>query len=107
MTHVQIPVGERAFLFSTKHGLALGPTQLPNQWVLDSFAGVKCPQCEVKCSLPSSDEVKNKWSYTSTPPLYLHGLEREKLHFCIHLKQTNTRMQDMQLKSYLLKWTPV
>jgi len=44
-----------------------------------ALLGSKCPQREVKNSLPSSTEVKNKWSYTSTPPIYLHGLERENL----------------------------
>jgi hypothetical protein len=32
-----------------------------------SFPGVKQPGCEADHSLPSSAEVKNSWSYTSTP----------------------------------------
>jgi len=43
--------------------------------------GVKRPGREVKHSSPSSARVKNYWSYTSTPPLCLHGVERENLTF--------------------------
>jgi len=34
MTGVQFSAGLRIFLFTTALGLALGPTQLPIQWVL-------------------------------------------------------------------------
>jgi hypothetical protein len=33
-----------------------------------SFLGVKRQRCEVDHSPPSSAEVRNEWSYTSTPP---------------------------------------
>jgi hypothetical protein len=36
--------------------------------------GVQRPGREADHSLPSSAKVKNAWSYTSTPPLCLHGL---------------------------------
>jgi hypothetical protein len=47
------------FLFTTMSRKALGPTQPPIQWVVEalSLAG-----------------VKNAWSYTSTPPVCLHGM---------------------------------
>jgi len=35
---------------------------------------VKGPDREVDHSPPSSSEVKNAWSYTSTPPIRLHGV---------------------------------
>jgi hypothetical protein len=35
---------------------------------------VKQPACEADHSPPSSAEVKNAWSYTSTPPIRLHGV---------------------------------
>jgi hypothetical protein len=31
--------------------------------------------CEADHSPPSRAEVKNAWSYTSTPPIRLHGVE--------------------------------
>jgi hypothetical protein len=39
-----------------------------------SFPGVKWPGCEADNSLQSRAEVKNAWSYTSTPPIRLHGV---------------------------------
>jgi hypothetical protein len=36
--------------------------------------GVKRPGHEADHSLPFSAEVKNAWSYTSTPPIRLHGV---------------------------------
>jgi hypothetical protein len=54
---------------------ALGPTQPPIQWVPGALSlGVKRPGREADHSLPSSAEVKNVWSYTSTPPIRLHGV---------------------------------
>jgi hypothetical protein len=39
-----------------------------------SFLGVKRPESGADYSPPSSAEVKNAWSYTSTPPIRLHGV---------------------------------
>jgi hypothetical protein len=39
-----------------------------------SFRGGKLPGCEADHSPPSSAEVKNAWSYTSTPPVLLHDV---------------------------------
>jgi hypothetical protein len=55
-------------LFTTASRTALGPTQLPIQWVPWVLSlGVKRPGRKADHSLPSSDEVKNARSYTSTP----------------------------------------
>jgi hypothetical protein len=35
-------------------------------------------------SSPSSDEVKSKWSYTSTPAICLLGAEEKKIIFNFH-----------------------
>jgi hypothetical protein len=57
------------FLFFTASRTALGPTQPPIQWVPGALSlGVKRPGREADHSPPSSAEVKNAWSYTSTPP---------------------------------------
>jgi hypothetical protein len=67
------------FLFTTTSRMALGPIQPPIQWVPGApFLGVKWPGCEVDNSPPSSDKVKNTWSYTSTPPICLHGMVLKK-----------------------------
>jgi hypothetical protein len=39
-----------------------------------SFPGIKLPGREADHSPPSSAEVKNAWSYTSTPTIRLHGV---------------------------------
>jgi hypothetical protein len=56
------------FLFSTMSRPVLRPTQPPIQWVQGFLSlGVKRPVREADHSSPSSTEVKNAWSYTSTP----------------------------------------
>jgi hypothetical protein len=63
------------FLFTTASRTDLGPTQPPIQWVPGALSlGVKRLRCEADHSPPCSAEVKNEWSYTSTPPICLHGV---------------------------------
>jgi hypothetical protein len=51
------------------------PTQTPIQWVAQALSlGVKRPEGEADHSPPSSAVVKNAWSYTSNPPIRLHGV---------------------------------
>ena len=33
------------------------------------------------CSPPSSSEVKNEWTYTSVPPICLHGVHKKNFNF--------------------------
>jgi hypothetical protein len=59
--------GLGTFLFTTASRPALGPIQPPVQWVPGALSlGVKQPSSETDHSPPSSAEVKNAWSYTST-----------------------------------------
>jgi hypothetical protein len=63
------------FLFTTASRTALGPTHPPIQWVPRALSlGVKRPGSEADHSPPSSAEVKNTWSYTSTSAICLHGV---------------------------------
>jgi hypothetical protein len=63
------------FLFTTASRTALGPTQPLIQWVQGAISlGVKRPGREADHSLRYSAEVKNAWSYTSTPPIRLHDV---------------------------------
>jgi hypothetical protein len=69
-SRVQLPAGTGNFIFTTASRTALGPTQPPIQWVRVPGAlslGVKRPRSEADQSPPSSAEVKNAWSYNSTP----------------------------------------
>jgi hypothetical protein len=67
--------GLRIFLFATVSRPALEPIQSPIQWVPVALSlGVKRPRREADHSLPSTAEVKNAWSYTSTQPIRLQGV---------------------------------
>jgi hypothetical protein len=61
----------------------LGPIEPPNQGVLGSFLVVKRLRCKVSHSPPSSVEVKNEWGYICTPPVFLHGVDRENFTFTL------------------------
>jgi len=54
---------------------SLGPTQPPIQWAAGTLClKVKYMGHEADHSLPSSAEVKNAWSYVSTPLISLNGM---------------------------------
>jgi hypothetical protein len=56
------------FLFTTASRPALEPTLTPIQWVSGAFfLGVNRPRREADHSPPPSVEVRNAWSYTSSP----------------------------------------
>ena len=44
-----------------------------------SFWGVKRTGCECNGSPPACAKVKNVWSYTSNPPIRLHGVDGENI----------------------------
>jgi len=62
-------------LFDTATRPALGSTQPPIKWISEALSlGVKQPGREADHSPPSSAEVENAWSCTSSPPICLHGV---------------------------------
>jgi hypothetical protein len=71
----------RQGLFS-KRSRPYGPPILSSM-NLGSFRGVQRPGHETDHSSPSSVEVRNEWSYTSTPPVCLKGFDRD-LYIHIH-----------------------
>jgi hypothetical protein len=72
---VQVLVGTGNFSPTTASRQALGLTQPPIQWVSGVCSlGVKRPGREPDYSPPSNAEVKNVWSYNSTPPIRFHGM---------------------------------
>jgi hypothetical protein len=48
---------------------------------LSMCTGVKQLRYEVNHSPASSAEVKNEWSYSSNPPVCLHGIQRDTFTF--------------------------
>jgi hypothetical protein len=56
------------------------------QCVPGIFSGVNLTGLDVYNSSPSSDEVKNEWSYTSTPSEYLHSLDKDILYLSLDLE---------------------
>jgi hypothetical protein len=68
-------IGREFYLFQNfDAGSAVEPTQ-------PAFPGVKWPVCEVNSSPPFCAVVKNERSCTSVPPVYLHGVHRDKFTF--------------------------
>jgi hypothetical protein len=74
-SRIRFPAGAGNFSVHHRVQTGLKPTQPPIQWVLGALSQViKRLRREAGHSPPSSAEVKNAWSYTSTPPVRLHGI---------------------------------
>jgi hypothetical protein len=74
-SRVLFPAG--AGNFSLHHRVQNGSGAHPASYPMGtggSFPGVKRPGRRADHSPPSSAEVKNAWSYTSTHPIRLHGV---------------------------------
>jgi hypothetical protein len=72
---VRFPAGARNFSLHhrVQNGSEAHPASYPTG-TRGSFLGVKRPGREADHSSPSSADVKNAWSYTSTFPIRLHGV---------------------------------
>jgi len=57
------------FLFAKFSTQLIGPPNCQFSGYGDSASEAKRLGCDVDYSPPSSAEVKNEWSYTSTPPM--------------------------------------
>jgi hypothetical protein len=72
--------GQEISLFSLLSTLALGLTQPPLQWIAGVLSlGVKREVPEFGHSPPSSAEIKNEWSYSSTFPVCFPGVYKDSL----------------------------
>ena len=70
--------GKIFFSSPIRPGRSWGPPSFPCVPEIIS-PGIKWPERQVDHSPPSGAEVRNEWSYTSTPLLYLNGVERENI----------------------------
>ena len=81
---IWFPSGSKDFFKASKS--ALGPTQPPAQWVPRYLSmGVKQQGHEADQSLPSWAKAEDEWSYTSFPPICLHGMHRDNFTFTLTL----------------------
>ena len=78
---IRIPTENKIFFTSP----SVGPNKLAVYWLPGLFSWVKLLVHDVEHSHPSSAEVKNQWSYTSTPSVYLHEVDRDNFTFTIFL----------------------
>jgi hypothetical protein len=81
--------GQSISLFCKRCRPPLRTTHLPTQWLPCSLLVVKRLGYDIGHSPPSSAEVKNESNYTSTPPLCLHGMDKDRS------KYKNTNHQQM------------
>jgi hypothetical protein len=89
---IYLRLDDRGSKFTTASRPALGPTQPHIQWVKEALSlRVKRSGREADHSPPSSVEVKNAWSYNSTPPIRLNGVvlskekQRDNVNFTLPL----------------------
>ena len=72
-------------IFLTPPDRPWGPPSFLFSWYQRSFPGFKRSGSDVVYWRPSSDEVENEWSYTSTPPMCLHGVGRDNFTFDLNV----------------------
>jgi len=99
--------GRGGFFSSKRPDRFWSPTVFLFSWYRVSFWGVKRSERGVDHSCPSSAEVKNEWSYTSTSPTCLHGLDREKFTFYVfylkmmsYVAYTGTAWSEVMISEY-------
>ena len=79
---VWIPIGKLTFiLYKWRTDLLEDPPRLLLNGHRASFLEAEQPRPEINYSLLSSVEIKNEWSYSSSPPLRLHVVDRENCTF--------------------------
>jgi len=61
------------FILSKNPDSIWGPPRILFNWYRGTFVTAKRLEREINHSPPSSGEVKNEWSYTSTPPVPLNS----------------------------------
>jgi hypothetical protein len=62
---------------------------------------VKNAGCEVNLSFPSVAQVKNEWSYNSTSPIHLHGMDRSAVKLEAYLE---IKLGEIQCLIFITQW---
>lgn len=101
-SEAQFPPQAKILLFSKASRPALwGPCNLPFNTYRSSFPWLQRLWREANHSPPSSSEVNNGWSYTSTPPICLHGVGRDNCTFTFKRRAPFI----LNLDNRLIKWS--
>jgi hypothetical protein len=100
---IQIPAGAAMsflFIFATASRPAVGPTQPPSEWVKGAFCpGVKQAGRDADHSPPSSPEVRNARSYTSTSQYVFMAFKyRDNFIFTFEHFSTFCTLKDLESK---------
>ena len=79
----------------------MGPIQTSTPWIPGFFSAYKEAWPWPDHSPSSCDDIKNKWSYTSTPHICLHGVDRDNVTFtfeCCHGRGPSVHHRTRYLK---------
>jgi hypothetical protein len=96
--------GQEIFQTSKMFRPPVQPTPPHIQQVREVLSpAAKLPGHEVNHPPPSSAVVKNDWSYTSTPPIHLHGMHRDDFIFTINWLKIDTQKQDESLPVVVIR----
>lgn len=74
----RIPEKKRDIFLCVLSRVFWDPPSLIFNGYYGSIPEARRPGRDVEHSLQSSADVKDEWKYTSTPPVYLRGADREK-----------------------------
>jgi len=85
----RIPKEVRCFPFFKTAQTSLRAIQPPSQWLSGFNPGVNWLGHEADHSSPTSAEVKNQWSYASTPPIRLRDDRHNFTLFLHHISFSN------------------
>jgi hypothetical protein len=94
--------GKRFSLLRNVHTGSESPSLLRNGY-RRSFRGSKRPGHDVDHSSPYNVEVKNEWSCTSTPPIRLHGVDRDSFTFLVSIASSRTETRNPLTTSHTNK----
>jgi hypothetical protein len=89
--------GQEIFYSSKCPDRFCGPPSLSSTGYRFPFLLVNGQRCEADHSFPPRDEVKNDGRYASTPPICLHGVERENFIFTGIILEQNKSLNKTKL----------
>jgi hypothetical protein len=98
------PVRGKRYFSSLKRAIRLwSPPNFLFSENRSSFPGKKGVGREVNHAPPSTAKVKNAWSYTPTPSVFFHGVDRE-MFTVFTLNRMTKFLADRRVPEYLLHY---